>query len=81
MNRSFIRNNITSISILIFITLFILVQYLQPAFLYDRDGALREFGLGKKNKTILPIWLISLILAIFSYLFVLYYLTMPKFTY
>lgn len=81
MNRSFIRNNITSISILIFITLFILVQYLQPAFLYDRDGALREFGLGKKNKTILPIWLISLVLAIFSYLFVLYYLTMPKFTY
>jgi len=81
MNRSFIRNNITSISILIFITLFIIVQYLQPAFLYDRDGALREFGLGKKNKTILPIWLISLILAIFSYLFVLYYLTMPKFTY
>jgi hypothetical protein len=81
MNRLFIRNNITSISILIFVCLFVIVQYLKPAFLYDRDGALREFGLGKKNKTIIPIWLVSLVLAIFSYLFVLYYLTMPKFIY
>jgi hypothetical protein len=54
---------------------------MQPAFLYDRNGALREFGLGKKNKTIIPIWLVSLVLAIFSYLFVLYYLTMPKLMY
>jgi len=81
MNRMFIRNNITSISILIFSFLFVLVQYIQPAFLYDRDGALRKFGLGKKNKTIIPIWLVSMVLAIFSYLFVLYYLTMPKFVY
>ena len=81
MNRLFIRNNITSISILIFVVSFLIVQYMQPAFLYDRNGALREFGLGKKNKTIIPIWLVSLVLAIFSYLFVLYYLTMPKFVY
>jgi hypothetical protein len=81
MNRLFIRNNITSISILIFVCSFLIVQYMQPAFLYDRNGALREFGLGKKNKTIIPIWLVSLVLAIFSYLFVLYYLTMPKLMY
>ena len=81
MNRLFIRNNITSISILIFVCSFLIVQYLQPAFLYDRNGALREFGLGKKNKTIIPIWLVSLVLAILSYLFVLYYLTLPKFIY
>jgi hypothetical protein len=79
MNRLFIRNNITSISIIIFVCLFIIIQFFEPIFLYDRNGALRQFGIGKKNKTILPIWLFALILAVLSYLFVLYYLTYPKF--
>ena len=81
MNKTFIRKNITSVSIVIFVVSFVFVQYLKPAFLYDRDGALREFGIGKKNKTVIPIWLVSLVLAIFSYLFVLYYLAIPKFRY
>ena len=81
MNRLFLRNNLTSISILLFVACFVLIQYMQPNFLYDRFGALREFGLGKKNKTIIPIWLVSIILAIFSYLFVLYYLSFPKIIY
>ena len=33
---------------------------------------------GYKNKTILPIWLLSIILGIFSYLVVMYYITYPK---
>ena len=52
---------------------------LKPAFIYNADGSLKQFGLGKKSKTVIPIWFISLILAIFSYLFVLYYLATPKF--
>ena len=51
----------------------------KPAFLYNIDGSLKQFGLGRKSKTVIPIWFISLILAIFSYLFVLYYLAVPKF--
>tara|TARA_B100001063_G_C16733264_1_gene540528 strand:+ start:953 stop:1198 length:246 start_codon:yes stop_codon:yes gene_type:complete len=79
MNRLFIRKNITSISIIIFVVIFAGIQYLQPAFLYNKDGSIREFGIGKKNKTIIPIWLISLVVAILSYLFVLSYLAYPKF--
>ena len=79
MNRLFVRKNITSISILIFIVLFVSVQMLKPAFIYNADGSLKQFGLGKRSKTVIPIWFISLILAIFSYLFVLYYLATPKF--
>jgi len=79
MNRTFIRNNITSISIIIFIILFTIIQIIEPAFLYDRDGSFRNFGIGKQNKTIIPIWLITIILAILVYLFVLYYLAFPKF--
>jgi hypothetical protein len=52
---------------------------IQPAFLYDKDGSIREFGVGYKNKTILPMWLFSIILGILSYTFVLYYLTYPRF--
>jgi len=79
MNRLFVRRNITSISIFIFIALFVVVQMVKPAFVYNSDGSLKEFGLGSKKKSVIPIWLISLILAIFSYLFVLYYLAMAKF--
>ncbi len=79
MNRLFVRKNITSISILIFLILFIAVQMVKPAFLYNTDGSLKQFGLGRKSKTVIPIWFISFILAIFSYLFVLYYLAIPKF--
>jgi hypothetical protein len=76
--RSYIRQNITSVSILIFTIIFIVIQFAEPNFLYNK-GKLRQFGIGTKQKTILPIWLLSMILAIFSYLFVMYYLTYPKF--
>jgi len=49
-----------------------------PHFLYNQDGSLREFGLGYRKKTVVPIWLVALILAILSYLCVLYYLAIPK---
>lgn len=73
MNKSIIKNNITSFSILLFVILFAIVQIASPAFLYNDDGSLREFGLGTKKKTVLPIWLFAVIIAILAYLFVLYY--------
>ena len=79
MNRNIIKSHINTVSILVFIGLFFLVQIMQPSIIYDKDGSLRVFGLGSRKKTILPIWLISIILAILSYLFVLYYINAPKF--
>lgn len=78
MLRQFIRNNVTLVSILIFMALFTIVQLYKPLFLYNQDGSIRTFGIGYKNKTIMPIWLFSIILGIFCYLFVLYYLAYPK---
>jgi uncharacterized membrane protein YozB (DUF420 family) len=78
MLRSFIRNNTTLVSVLVFIIIFVMVQLTRPAFLYNNDGSIREFGVGYKNKTIMPLWLFSLILGILSYLAVLYYLTYPR---
>jgi hypothetical protein len=74
MLKTFVRRNITLVSVLFFITIFVLVQLMRPAFLYNNDGSIREFGVGYKNKTIMPLWLFSLILGILSYLSVLYYI-------
>jgi len=46
---------------------------IKPSFLYNNDGSLREFGVGYKNKTILPLWLFSIVLGILTYVSVLYY--------
>ena len=79
MYRTFIRNNITLVSIIIFTVIFGIIQWIKPAFLYKSDGSIREFGIGYKNKTIIPVWLLSIVLGILSYLFVLYYLAYPRF--
>ena len=78
MLRLFIAENVTTAAIILFIILFGIIHTSKPAFIYKSDGSLREFGVGYKNKTILPIWLMSIILGILSYLFVLYYLAYPK---
>jgi hypothetical protein len=79
MFRLFIRQNITSVSIVLFIILFTVIQIVKPSIIYDNDGSLRQFGLASKKKTVLPIWLITIFLAILCYLFIMYYLTLPKF--
>lgn len=48
---------------------------IKPSFLYNKDSSLRQFGIGYKNKTILPLWLFSIILGILIYMLVLYYVT------
>jgi hypothetical protein len=75
MLRTFIKNNKTLVSIVLFLIIFCIVQMIKPGFLYNKDSSLREFGIGYKNKTILPLWLFSIILGILIYVFVLYYFT------
>jgi len=60
------------IAILIFLILFAIVHYLKPGFAYMENGGFREFGLGYKNKTVIPIWVVVIVLAIFSYTIVGY---------
>ena len=78
MNRTYIRENAPLFAIVLFLIMFVSIQMIKPAFLYNKDGSIREFGVGYRNKTIMPIWLLSLILGILSYLFVMYYIASPK---
>ena len=74
MYKSFIRKNIITTTIIIFLILFIFFVNIKPNFLFNNHGVIRNFGLGKTNTTIFPIWLLVIIIAIASYLSVLYYL-------
>ena len=74
MLKQFFNKNITLVSIIFFIIMFILLIVIKPEIVFTKNGKLREFGLGYKNKTILPIWLFVIILSIFSYLAVLFYI-------
>lgn len=75
MLKQFVRDNVTLVSIIVFLILYSLIQMNRPAIFYNIDGSIRDFGVGYKNKTILPIWLLSIILGILSYLAVLYYIS------
>ena len=79
MYKTLIRDNITLVAIILFVIIFGTIQMMKPACFYNRDGSIREFGIGYRNKTILPIWLSSLLLGILCYLAVLYYVNSPKF--
>jgi len=78
MYRNYIRENITLVSVVLFIIIYGFIQMMKPACFYNKDGSIREFGVGYKNKTILPIWLLSLGLGILCYLAVMYYVAYPK---
>jgi hypothetical protein len=54
------------------------LNYVKPAFLYNKDGTLREFGVGFKKRTVVPLWLITIFIAIISYFSVLYYIEYPN---
>ena len=78
MYRRYIRENITLVSVVLFVIIFSVIQMMKPACFYNKDGSIREFGIGYKNKTILPIWLLSLVLGLLCYLAVLYYVNSIK---
>lgn len=78
MVRLWIAQNKVLVAIVLFIILSALVFKIKPSFLFNIDGSIREFGVGYKNKTILPFWLFSILLGILCYVGVLYFVAFPK---
>ena len=76
LKRKFVRANKVNVAIILFLICFIIIHTLKPTLIYDEDGGFRPFGVGYRHKTIVPIWIVAIILGIFSYLAVLYYITM-----
>jgi hypothetical protein len=75
MIQKFIQTNVAFTAIIIFMIVFTSIQIAKPSILYNLDGSIRLFGVGYRNKTILPIWLLSIFIGILSYIAVMYYIT------
>lgn len=78
MYKTYLRENKPFAAILLFIILFGAIYIMKPRCFFNQDGSIREFGVGYRNKTILPIWLLSLVLGILCYLTVLYVTSAPR---
>ena len=67
--------NILFVILAVYICLYSLIVHFKPSFIYDeKNGSFRQFGVGYKNTTILPLWLVSILLAVASYFIILYLL-------
>lgn len=73
MIRNLVQNNIPLYSILLFIIFYGGILSVKPSFLYNKNGSLRDFGIGFSKKTILPVWLFSILLSIVAYFLIFYY--------
>ena len=72
--KGFVRHHKLNVAVFIFLILFSVVHFIKPGFIYNHEGGFRPFGVGYKHKTVLPMWVVSIILAILCYLTVLIYL-------
>lgn len=71
--KAFVNTYKVNIAILLFLALFSIVHITKPSLLYTEEGGFRQFGVGYRHKTVIPIWGVAIVLAIFSYLAVLAY--------
>lgn len=68
MDAAFVRKHLVAIAIAIFLAVFSIVNYVKPGLLYNQDGSIRQFGVGKRLSTVVPVWLAAILLGIFSYM-------------
>jgi len=71
-NQYISREALSVVAVFIFLILFGLINAFRPSVIYNKDLSFRRFGIGYKNKTVIPIWLFSIILAILVYVAVTY---------
>ena len=71
-------NNKIFFAMLIFISSVSIIHILQPAIIYNKDGSFKNFGVGYKQFTVLPMWVFVIILAILSYMTSLYCSLLPR---
>ena len=72
--KQIVRIHKINFAILLFLIMFGLIHYIKPGFIYNKEGGFRPFGLGYRHKTVIPIWVVAIVLSILSYLAVLTYL-------
>jgi hypothetical protein len=64
------RADVVLYAIVLYAVVFGGLMWLKPACLFDADGSIRAFGIGTRRKTVLPAWLVSIVLGLLSYVVV-----------
>ena len=67
--RDFIKNNKILATFILFLFMFTTLMMTKPSFAFNKDGSIKDFGLGYTNRTVLPIWILVIVFAIISYFF------------
>ncbi len=75
-----LENYELSYVLLMFIIIYFVSLQIKPNFLFTSNGTFREFGVGYAKKTVVPIWLFTIFIAIFSYLCIKTFIIYPKIT-
>ena len=70
--KSMLKKYKLSIAIILYIVGFYIINSNKPNIFYNPDGSLKQFGIGYKHKTVVPLWLFSIALAIVSYISITY---------
>jgi len=68
--KNILKRYLLNFSIFLFIILFTIIHIIRPSLVYNKDGSYRQFGVGYREKTIISILVVSIVLAIFCYIFV-----------
>lgn len=71
LTKRFLQINKINIAIVIFAIVFGTIHWIKPSLMYNADGGFRPFGVGYSHKTVIPIWIVAIVLAILSYFTVL----------
>jgi uncharacterized membrane protein YidH (DUF202 family) len=71
-NQYISREALSVIAVFIFLILFGIINAFRPTVIYNKYLSLSRFGIGYKNKTVIPIWMLSIVLAILVYVLVTY---------
>ena len=66
------RDALSIVAVFVFLILFGIINAFRPSIIYNKDLSFRRFGIGYKNKTVIPIWMLSIVLAILVYVLVTY---------
>ena len=72
--KNLVKKNRLASTICLFLVIYLFIMLLKPVLLFNNDGTIRNFGLGKTRSTIIPVWLFGIVTAILSYVSVLYYI-------
>ena len=55
LSRTFIAQNKVNVAILLFLVMFSIFHFFKPGFAYNNEGGFRPFGIGFRNKTVVPV--------------------------